>query len=339
MLTQVRVAQESGARIERIAECLNISEKTLKRWSANPHKIDGRKHADKHIPHALNEKEKEKILAVVNGPQFRNLPPSKIVPLLADMGVFLASEATLYRLLKTEKQLAHREKSRPRKHKKPNALVAKAPNQVWSWDITYLKTQVRGAYFYLYLHIDIFSRKIVGWQVNEIESAELAADLFSELCKKERVIPHSLKLHSDNGAPMKGATMLATLQYLGVVPSFSRPSVSDDNPYSESLFKTMKYRPGYPENPFESIQAAQEWVSKFVHWYNEEHLHSGINFVTPASRHNGEDEKILAKRKSVYEVAKSKNPGRWSGMTRAWKWESEVVLNSRKSDSVGQVNA
>jgi putative transposase len=335
----VRVAQESGARIERIAECLNISEKTLKRWSENPHKIDGRKHSDKHVPHRLSDKEKENLLKVVNSPQFRNLPPSKIVPLLADKGVFLASEATLYRLLKTEKQLAHREKSRPRKHKKPNALVAKAPNQVWSWDITYLKTQVRGSYFYLYLHIDIFSRKIVGWQVNEMESAELAADLFSELCKKERVIPHSLKLHSDNGAPMKGATMLATLQYLGVVPSFSRPSVSDDNPYSESLFKTMKYRPGYPENPFENIQAAQEWVSDFVHWYNEEHLHSGINFVTPASRHNGEDEEILAKRKAVYEAAKVKNPGRWSGMTRAWKWESEVVLNSRKSDSFHQVNA
>jgi putative transposase len=338
LLAQVRVAQESGARIERIAECLNISEKTLKRWSVNPQKTDGRKHADKYVPHGLSDEEKENILKVVNSPQFRNLPPSKIVPLLADKGVYLASEATLYRLLKTEKQLAHREKSRPRKHKKPNALVAKAPNQVWSWDITYLKTQVRGSYFYLYMHIDIFSRKVVGWQVNEIESAELAADLFSELCKNERVIPHSLKLHSDNGAPMKGATMLATLQYLGVVPSFSRPSVSDDNPYSESLFKTMKYRPGYPENPFESIQAAQEWVADFVHWYNEEHLHSGINFVTPASRHNGEDEEILVKRKAVYEAAKAKNPGRWSGMTRAWKWESEVVLNSRKSDSVHQVS-
>ena len=272
-----------------------MSEKTLKRWNQNPASVDGRKGAPKQLPQALSTEEKDHILEVVNTPQFRDLPPSKIVPLLADEGTYLASESTMYRLLKTEKQLAHREKSKPRKNKKPDSLVAKAPNQVWSWDITYLKTQVRGIYYYLYLHIDVFSRKIVGWQVNEVESAELAAELFMELCKNEKVLPFSLRLHSDNGAPMKGATMLATLQHLGVVPSFSRPSVSDDNPFSESLSKTMKYRPGYPENPFESIQTAQEWVSKFVTWYNEEHLHSGINFVTPLSRHKGEDEGILVK--------------------------------------------
>jgi putative transposase len=316
-----------------------LSEKTLKRWADNPTRIDARKGAQKQPHHALSEEEREHILEVVNTPQFRDLPPSKIVPLLADEGTYLASESTMYRLLKTEKQLAHREKSKPRKNKLPDSLIAKAPNQVWSWDITYLKTQVRGIYYYLYLHIDIFSRKIVGWQVNEVESSELAAELFMDLCKKEKVAPFSLRLHSDNGAPMKGATMLATLQHLGVVPSFSRPSVSDDNPYSESLFKTMKYRPGYPENPFESIQAAREWVSKFVKWYNEEHLHSGINFVTPLSRHKGEDEEILVKRKAVYEAAKANKPRRWSGNTRAWKWESEVILNSRKSDSGRQVSA
>lgn len=316
-----------------------MSEKTLKRWNQNPASVDGRKGALKQLPQALSTEEKDHILEVVNTPQFRDLPPSKIVPLLADEGTYLASESTIYRLLKTEKQLAHREKSKPRKNKKPDSLVAKAPNQVWSWDITYLKTQVRGIYYYLYLHIDIFSRKIVGWQVNEVESAELAAELFMELCKNEKVLPFSLRLHSDNGAPMKGATMLATLQHLGVVPSFSRPSVSDDNPFSESLFKTMKYRPGYPENPFESIQTAQEWVSKFVTWYNEEHLHSGINLVTPLSQHKGEDEGILVKRKAVYEAAKANNPSRWSGNTRAWKWESEVILNSRKSDSGQQVSA
>ena len=339
MLEQVREAHASGARLEKIAECLNLSEKTLKRWAENPTRIDARKGAQKQAQHALSEKEKEHILAVVNTPQFRDLPPSKIVPLLADEGTYLASESTMYRLLKTEKQLAHREKSKPRKNKKPDSLVAKAPNQVWSWDITYLKTQVRGIYYYLYLHIDIFSRKIVGWQVNDVESSELAAELFIGLCKKEKVTPFSLRLHSDNGAPMKGATMLATLQHLGVVPSFSRPSVSDDNPYSESLFKTMKYRPGYPENPFESIQAAQEWVAKFVMWYNEEHLHSGINFVTPMSRHKGEDEEILVKRKAVYEAARANKPRRWSRNTRAWRWESEVILNSRKSDSGQQVSA
>ena len=332
-------AQLAGARVEVIAECLGISEKTIERWRKNPAKLDGRKGAQKVVVQALSQEEKANILHVVNTPRFRDMPPSKIIPLLADDGIFLASESTVYRLLKTEEQLAHRDKSKPRKHKKPGALTATGPNQVWSWDITYLKTQVRGMYYYLYLHIDIFSRKIVGWQVHESESADLAAELFMALCKKEEVLPFSLKLHSDNGASMKGATMLATLQYLGVVPSFSRPSVSDDNPYSEALFKTMKYRPGYPEKPFESLEAAREWVSKFVEWYNSEHLHSGISFVTPLSRHQGKDSEILAKRCSVYNAAKAKNPRRWSGNTRAWKWESEVVLNSHRSDSSKKVSA
>ena len=137
----------------------------------------------------------------------------------------------------------------------------------------------------------------------------------------------------------QGATMLATLEHLGVVPSFSRPGVSDDNPYSESLFKTMKYRPGYPEHPFESIDAARKWVADFVIWYNEIHFHSGINFVTPSSRHSGKDKLILLKRKAVYEAAKAINPNRWSGNTRAWQWESEVTLNKHRTDSDRKASA
>ena len=316
-----------------------MSEKTINRWIKNPSAIDGRKGAIKNVSHALNASEKAHILSVVNTPEYRDLPPSKIVPCLADKGIYLASEKVIYRLLKTEKQLAHREKSKPRKNKMPDSLVATGPNQVWSWDITYLKSPIRGAFYYLYMHIDIFSRKIVGWQVNEVESADLAAKLFENLCKNEGVFPFSLRLHSDNGGPMKGATMLATLEHLGVVPSFSRPGVSDDNPYSESLFKTMKYRPGYPEHPFESIDAARKWVADFVIWYNEIHFHSGINFVTPSSRHSGKDKLILLKRKAVYEAAKAINPNRWSGNTRAWKWESEVTLNKHRTDSTRKASA
>lgn len=339
MLAQIAEANRNGARRAQATTALGLCIRTLERWAASECRSDGRKGASKHGPHALSEEEKSKVLSRVNSAEFRDLPPSKIVPRLADKGEYLASESSIYRLLKTEKQLAHRQKSAPRVHRKPDALTATAPNQVWTWDITYLKTLVRGSYYYLYMHIDIFSRKIVGWQVNECESAEYAAELFKGLCVNENVTPYSLRLHSDNGSPMKGATMLATLEHLGVIPSFSRPSVSDDNPYSEALFKTLKYHPAFPEKPFESIDGASSWVNKFVNWYNNEHLHSGISFVTPASRHRLKDKEILEKRRAVYEAARERNPLRWSGNTRAWKCESEVTLNSRRADSCKKVSA
>ena len=164
---------------------------------------------------------------------------------------------------------------------KPRALCATAPDQLFSWDITYLPTLIKGIYFYLYLFMDIFSRKIVGWQIYETESSELAAEVMRDICERENIAPNQVVLHSDNGSPMKGATMLATLQALGVVPSFSRPAVSNDNPYSESLFKTLKYRPAYPRRAFENLLAARQWVGTFVQWYNHEHRHSAIGFVTP----------------------------------------------------------
>ncbi|VAW51319.1 Mobile element protein [hydrothermal vent metagenome] len=206
----------------------------------------------------------------------------KSVPKLADEGRYLASESTFYRVLKAEKQLQHRQKSKPvRQVKKPRALTATGANQLYCWDITYLPTQVLGLFFYLYLVMDIYSRKIVGWQIYERESSALAADLMTDICQRESVKPNQVILHSDNGSPMKGATMQATLQALGVVPSFSRLSVSNDNPYSESLFRTLKYRPEYPENAFGDLSAARIWVKGFVGWYNDEHLHSSIKFITP----------------------------------------------------------
>ncbi|PKH04525.1 IS3 family transposase, partial [Psychromonas sp. MB-3u-54] len=247
---------------------------------------------------------------------------------------YLASESTFYRVLKEANQLKHRERSKPaRKVIKPKALKATGPNQVYTWDITYLPTQVKGVFFYLYLVLDVYSRKIVGWQVHNEELSALAADLITDICYREGVIEQQVTLHSDNGSPMKGATMLATLQELGVVPSFSRPSVSNDNPYSESLFRTLKYRPEYPEQRFENLSAGRQWVKSFVGWYNKEHLHSGIKFVTPAQRHAGEDVAILIKRKNVYQKAKSAHPERWSGKTRNWDYINEVNLNPEKSKS------
>lgn len=324
----VEEARASGARQSPACKAIGISAKTFQRWVKPDNQQDGRLESQHAPKNKLTELERQRIIKVANEPAYANLPPSKIVPLLADKGSYLASEATFYRVLKAENQLQHRQKSKPtRQIKKPRALTATAANQIYSWDITYLPTQVLGLFFYLYLVMDIYSRKIVGWQIYEMESSALAADLMTDICRRESIKRHQVTLHSDNGSPMKGATMLATLQELGVVPSFSRPSVSNDNPYSESLFRTLKYRPEYPEKAFEDLPAARTWVQGFVHWYNHEHLHSAIKFVTPEQRHNGEDKDILARRKQVYQQAKLKHPERWSGGIRNWDEINKVYLN------------
>jgi putative transposase len=236
------------------------------------------------------------------------LPPCKIVPRLADEGRYIASESTFYRVLRAEKQMAHRQRSRPAAHHKPKAHTADRPNKVWSWDISYLPTTVLGLYFYLYMTVDIYSRKIVGWNIHVNESSELGAGLIKQACLDEDVHQDQLVLHSDNGKPMKGATMLATLEKLGVIPSFSRPSVSDDNPFSESLFRTVKYNPTFPlVTRFDRIEGARIWMEKFVAWYNTQHLHSGLKFVTPEDRHNGVDTAILNKRHLVYQIAQNRS--------------------------------
>lgn len=251
------------------------------------------------------------------------------MPQIADGGHYLASESTIYRLLRREGQLAHRGRARPAARHRPKELVATAPNQVWSWDISYLPSLIRGKFFYLYMIVDVFSRKIVGRAVHDAESDLHAAVLMAATCAAQGVRRDQLVVHSDNGGPMKGATMLATLQQLGVAPSFSRPGVSDDNPYSESLFRTMKYRPDYPSKPFASIDHATAWVDRFVRWYNQVHLHSAIGFVTPDQRHCGDDFGILENRATVYAAARRRNPHRWASKARSWSRVDVVKLNPR----------
>ncbi len=322
----VAEAVQNGARKEKAAFQLGVSVRTMERWETRLE--DGRKGPNTQPTNALTQSERANVLSVANSLEFANLPPGQIVPLLADRGEYIASESSFYRILKEENCLSHRSKSRPKQHRKPEELVAMAPNQIWSWDITYLRTQVKGIFYYLYLPMDVFSRKIVYWEIHENESPELAGKMITKACELQGVESGQVKLHSDNGGPMKGATMLATLQRLGIAPSFSRPKVSNDNPYSESLFKTLKYCPSYPESGcFANVEAAKHWVSKFVAWYNHVHLHSGINWVTPAARHANQDEAILKKRKTVYEIARIKNPNRWSKDTRNWSRPTVVKLN------------
>lgn len=334
VMAMVAEAIVAGARQERACEVISLSERTLQRWQND--QAEGacdRRPARLQTPkNRLDELERRRLLAIANSPEFGHLSPSQIVPRLADQGEYVASESTFYRVLKAENQLKHRGAAKPaRPRYKPRALAATAPGQLFSWDITYLPTPVMGIYFYLYLFMDIYSRKVVGWQVYETESSELASEVMRDICERENIAPQQVVLHSDNGSPMKGATMLATLQALGVVPSFSRPACSNDNPFSESIFKTLKYCPAYPRRPFESLMAARQWVGAFVHWYNEEHRHSAINFVTPAQRHAGLDGALLRKRVEVYEAAKAMHPERWSGDTRNWEPVTIVHLNPEKS--------
>ena len=330
-------AVTAGARQHKACRVIEIDSRTLRRWQKQLHEDQETKDKRKESAtlrtpsNKLTEAERDQIVEICNQPEHKSLPPSQIVPMLADKGKYIASESSFYRVLDEVNQVNRRGRAEsPKTIAKPKGYKADGPNQVYSWDITYLASALKGSFYYLYLIEDIFSRKIVGWEVHEKESAAHASLLIRKACLAEGVQPDQLVLHSDNGSPMKGATMLATLQKLGVVPSFSRPSVSDDNSYSESLFRTMKYTPSFPAKPFESIEAARKWVHEFVQWYNNEHHHSGIQFVTPNQRHNREDKEILEKRETVYEAAKERNPQRWSGKTRDWSPITEVWLNPPK---------
>ena len=308
---------------------MELDIRTFQRWRKDG--LQDKRRGPITVPgNKLTDAERARILATVNSKEYRDQPPSQIVPRLASEGVYIGSESSIYRLLKKENMLQHRSAARPRKRKKPKELTATKPNQIWSWDITYLMSEIRGQYYYLYLFMDIFSRKIVGFDVYDKQTAEDASRVLSNAYMSEGVAPGDITLHSDNGKPMKGNTMLATLQRLEIVPSFSRPSVSDDNPFSEALFRTLKYCPKYPSIPFNSVEAALAWVNEFVYWYNNVHCHSGINFVTPAARHQNQDKDILEKRRMVYELARQANPSRWSGPVRNCERIDKVYLNNKR---------
>lgn len=314
---------------------VNLEIRTLQRWrQAGNIKEDQRPLVVRAAPkNKLSPEERAHIISVCNQPRFAQLPPSQIVPLLADEGVYIASESTMYRVLREASLLHHRGRSlSPKAVKAPTTHTATGIHQVWTWDISYLPCTVKGLYHYLYLILDIYSRKIVGWEVYECESGDYASHLIARAVLVEKITHKPLILHSDNGAPMKSQTFLAKLDELGITSSRSRPRVSNDNPYSEAMFKTLKYCPKWPIQGFATLEDARVWVKGFVYSYNEEHRHSQIQFVTPAQRHRGEDQAILAKRHAVYEAAKAKNTARWSGDTRNWKPVGNVSLNPEKTE-------
>jgi transposase InsO family protein len=335
LLQLINQACSAGARLHQACAIIGLAARTVQRWldaGKNAPNVGDRRSCGQRIhngpPNKLSDAQRLAAWAVLNSEEFKDLPPSQIVPRLADKGQYVASESTMYRLLRQAGQLAHRRVERaPQKRSKPRALVATQPDQIYCWDITYLPTQVRGLYFYLYLFVDIFSRKVVGWQIFDSDSAEKAAALLEDICRRQGVSANQVTVHSDNGGPMKGETMMATMQRLGVAHSRSRAAVSNDNPYSESLFKTLKYRPKFPLTPLADLLQARRWVTELVHWYNEEHRHSAISFVTPAQRHAQTDQAMLQARAAVYESARQQNPLRWSSGTRDWAFVDAVHLN------------
>lgn len=261
-------------------------------------------------PRTLSVEEQETVYAHLNAERFVDCAPRTVYATLLDEGIYLCHWRTMYRLLAREQ--ATRERRAIRRHPtyvRPE-LLATAPRQVWSWDITKLRGPHPGVWYSLYVVIDIFSRAVVGWCVAEREDALLAERLIADACEREAIAPSQLTLHADRGAPMTSKTVAELLLDLGVAKSHSRPTVSNDNPYSEAQFKTMKYGPTYPDR-FADLTAATDWVACFIEWYNTEHRHSGIGLLPPLVVHNGRADAVSAARQQVLDTAATTHPERF----------------------------
>jgi len=341
LVRQISEARAGGSRQAPACSLAGIDPRTFQRWRKQAGG-DRRPDAVRPAPsHALTKDERARIVAVANEARFADTPPARIVPILADENVYIASESSFHRVLRAHGQMNRRGRARPpRRSRPPTTHVATRPGDVWCWDVTFLPANVQGRWFYLYLILDIYSRKVVGFEVHDTDSADHAAHLVRRTALAEAIhaMPERPVLHGDNGATLKGTTVLAMLHWLGIEPSYSRPRVSDDNPYAEALFRTAKYRPEFPVKGFAELDAARQWAGRFVHWYNNEHRHSGIGYVTPAQRHAGQDRALLAARHELYQQARHSSPRRWSGQTRDWTPVTAVTLNPER-DSVIQATA
>ncbi|MGB5733093.1 MAG: IS3 family transposase [Thiohalocapsa sp.] len=327
----IAVARTQGARLAPACAVVGITVRTHQRWTRDGGvREDQRPLIDRATPaNALCAEETQAILDACHRPDHASLPPDQIVVRLLDQeALYLGSVSTFYRVLRRHGEVTYRGRAKmPKRQTRPTTYHAVAPNRLWSWDCTWLPGPVKGTYYYLVMIIDIFSRKVVGWEVFLGESADNAQCVLERAVLAEQVIQQPLVLHADNGSAFKAATLLEKLRDMNIEPSFSRPRVSNDNPYSEALFRTCKYVPTYPVNGFANLPIARDWVQGFVRWYNHEHRHSGIRFVTPAERHAGNDTAILNRRHALNEQARSRNPSRWSGKTRNWEPVGSVALN------------
>ena len=260
---------------------------------------------------ALTPEERQQVRELLNSERFWDQPPRQVYATLLDEGTHLCHWRTMYRILADHHEVRERRAQRvhPVYHKPE--LLATAPNHVWSWDITKLLGPVTWTGYALYTVLDIFSRYVVGWRIEAVESGDLAAELVAESCLKQEIVPDQLILHADNGGPMVSQPLGSLLATLGVGQSHNRPHTSNDNPFSEAHFKTMKYRPNYP-NRFPSIEEARVWAREFFDWYNHQHYHSGLSLLTPASVHYGQSQAICQQRQQVMNLAHERHPERFS---------------------------
>ena len=317
----IRDGVEHGARVAPLCDALGVHPRTYARWSANP--IDRRKGCRKRNIRALTDDERQQIITVCTSERFRDTTPGEIVAILAEEGTYIASERTFYRVLKAEGLLHHRTNSRPaRRAHQPPELKATGPDQVYTWDITWIPSYVNGLFWYCYAVIDVWTREIVGWSVHHTESEEHARSLFESIRRT-----HNLKgtwVHSDNGNPMRGATFAVWLATMGMFLSHSRPLVKNDNPYIEAFFRTLKYHASYPGR-FRTIEESRDWMGDFIDWYNTTHRHSGLGYITPTQRRAGDDLKLFAKRNQTLRAAFALHPERFP-KTGPIQWASRRVV-------------
>jgi transposase InsO family protein len=331
ILRQVTALLQAGVRLKQLGSLLGVSTRTIQRWRASGTAEDRRQQGRAPV-NRLSDAERERLLALLDSEGHRKLSPRQLVPRLADKGLYLASESTMYRILRARAQRARR--AAPAYQRGPvnprsTPLLISAPNHAWSWDITYLKRPKRGSYFYLYLIMDVFSRRIMGWEIHEEENTVRAATFIRRTCQANGIHPRGLILHSDNGGPMKGIMTLSALRELGIIPSFSRPHVRDDNAFSEALFRTLKRPSSFPSSPFHSLNEARACMERFTTWYNLQHRHSALSFVTPDQRYHYQDHLILSRRRELYERARRLHPARWARHAREWAPPDTVPLNAR----------
>lgn len=314
----------NGARLFKACEVLELSVSTFRRWKSGATQ-DRRKGACKRVPRKLSREEQDLIIQTCCSHEYKDSNPYEIHASLLDKGTYIASVSSFYRVLKKNNLIHHRRNTKPCKsHKRPEEKIATGPNQVWCWDITWIKTDIRGLYLYAYVIIDIWDRSIVKWSIHDREDDALAQELFQKAFR-DTGYPNVF-IHSDNGNPMKGATLMALFYDLGIANGYSRPRISNDNPFIESWFKSLKYDVAYP-GKFSGIDAARQWFTDFVHAYNTRHSHSGLYFITPGQMRNGEYESIAENRNRVMKEAYRKTPHRWSQKVKQLPDKHLVVLN------------
>ncbi len=308
----IQVAEELGASVGIATACavLGVPRSSLYRARHTPAAVTSPAPERAKSVRALSAEEQTTVRALLNSARFQDQAPREVYATLLDEGTYLCSWRTMYRILaEADEVRARRDQLRHPPYTKPE-LLATAPKQLWSWDITKLKGPVTWSYYYLYVILDVFSRYVVGWLIAERESAALAHELIGATCAKEGITAEQLTLHADRGSSMTSRPVAHLLADLGVTKSHSRPYVSNDNPFSEAQFKTLKYHPTFPER-FGSLQDARAWARPFFHWYNQAHHHSGLGLMTPAAVHLGLADQLYAARQQVLQAAYQAHPERF----------------------------